>query len=647
MLDVITLTAKDKPTADIDGSLTVTQWAAVVTFTPENWYQPVSVGLEADPWYLLAPGRENWKTFAKRPHILSGIRGPLAVEGGTTAADRSLRPAVLLPGEGNGPLFEIAEQPPEAQQVDVLNVYADSSQEDHEGWLTATAITGLGMNAVPLDFSDQLGTGETMPFGEPTSFPAGISYGAIVVDPATGLFDQTAAYTTIEVLNILLGEGNDTLHISGTLLPGPDTKADGTPGVVAVHGGITTVHGGGNWMLPSGVIGGDTIIITGGAGPNSPLVVYGDTSQDGLWYSGDPRVQSVRSFGTKPFPAEIGNGDSRFIFPVGNPFTNAGNDVIDASTLFAGVAAGDLPSVGFTAYGGAGDDTIIGSAAHDYLAGGSGNDTISGGRGSDQIYGDNGVNVDVITRELTIPWRNASVYANRDGLEAGADVLHGDAVGSTGATTDEYDDIVFGDYGHVRQDVASALVGIIGGTTDEPVYGYVNPAQLQKIETAGRVREITTQRAEDGANDTITGDGGRDRLFGGNGSDTISGQNQSNVIFGDHGRMLYLEGADSVTILHLAVSINEAQGAADRSRPASTTTSSWAARPATRSTPEPGRTSCSVTTAASRASRKTFWSTTGPSRARTVTVPTMTTRSRCCSSSKATSRSAASSAATM
>ena len=69
--------------------------------------------LEADPWYQLAPGRENWKTFAKRPHILSGIRGPLAVEGGTTAADRSLRPAVLLPGEGNGPLF--ADRPAAAR----------------------------------------------------------------------------------------------------------------------------------------------------------------------------------------------------------------------------------------------------------------------------------------------------------------------------------------------------------------------------------------------------------------------------------------------------------------------------------------------------------------------------------------------------
>ena len=630
VLDLITLTTMARPPNALSGILTVMQWAAVVTFDATNWFTPVTVNLVADPFYVLQPGQENLRSFSKRPHLLSGIRGPLAVEGGATAANRSLRPAVLLPGEGNAPLFQVAPQPPEAQQVDVLNVYADSSQEDLRGTLTATAITGLGMSATPLDFTALVAlSGGTMPFGEPTIFPAGISYGAIVLDPVTGTFDATKAYTTIEVVNLLLGQGNDHLDITSTLVAGPDHNADGTLGDIAVHGGITTVHGGGNSLVAvtgtftrltattlrrtdgvswasagfvvgqrltvDGVvvgtvsaltgdvltvtggtfaaasytdttvaardpktaatrIGGDTIVITGGAGPDSPLVVHGDTSQDGRWYSGDPRVQSFASFGTKPFPNEVGNGDSRFIFPVANPFVYAGHDVIDASALFAGVAAGTLPTVGFTAYGGAGDDTIIGSAAADFLAGGSGDDTIIGGRGSDQIYGDNGVNVDVITRLLTIPWVNGSVFTNRDGLDAGRDTLHGDAVGSTGATTGEYDDIVFGDYGTVRQDVSEAVVGVAG---------YQRPSRLEKIQTAGRVREISTTRAEDGADDVITGDGGRDRIFGGNGDDTISGDGESDVVFGDHGRMLYVEGAASVTTLHLLESINTAQGGVD------------------------------------------------------------------------------------
>jgi Ca2+-binding RTX toxin-like protein len=640
-LDLMTLTTLARPPTALSGILTVMQWAAVVTFDSTNWWQPVTVDLVADPYYVLQPGQENLTSFSKRPHLLSGIRGPLAVEGGTTASDRSLRPAVLLPGEGNAPLFQIAPQPPEAQQVDVLNVYADSSQEDLRGTLTATAITGLGMNSTPLDFSALVASsGGAMPFGEPTTFPAGISYGAIVVNPLTGAFDPTAAYTTIEVLNLLLGQGNDHLDITSTLVPGPDHNADGSLGSVAVHGGITTVHGGGNSLIqvigtfsrPSATtlrrndgvswasagfvvgqvltvngtvvgtvsalsgdtltitggsfaaagytgatvaardpktgstrIGGDTIVITGGAGPNSPLVVHGDTSQDGRWYGGDPRVQSFLAFGTKPFPDEIGNGDSRFVFPVANPFVYAGHDVIDASALFAGVASGALPTVGVTAYGGAGDDTILGSAAPDFLAGGSGDDLIVGGRGSDQIHGDNGVDVDVITRELSIPWRNASVFANRDGLEAGQDTLHGDGVGSTGATTDEYDDIIFGDYGSVRQDTAEATLGVLvpGTSPSDTVYGYSRPTRLERIQTAGRVREIRTERAEDGAHDVITGDGGRDRIFGGNGDDTISGDGQSDVVFGDHGRMLYLEGTASVTILHLVESITEKQGGAD------------------------------------------------------------------------------------
>ena len=155
-------------------------------------------------------------------------------------------------------------------------------------------------------------------------------------------------------------------------------------------------------------MGGDTIVVgpAGGSvlgGPNSPLVVYGDTSQDGVWYSGDPTTVDGRDFGDKPFNPfttvpDAENEDDEWVFPVANPFRYAGNDVIDARALFAGTPAASLPTVGLTVYGGAGDDTIIGSQAGDHLAGGSGNDTISGGRGVDHIYGDTGINVDVLTR---------------------------------------------------------------------------------------------------------------------------------------------------------------------------------------------------------------------------------------------------------
>src|SRR5262249_23957997 len=143
------------------------------------------------------------------------------------------------------------------------------------------------------------------------------------------------------------------------------------------------------------------------------LVVYGDTSQDGVWYGGHPQEALGYEFGPKPFDPctkipDAQNEDDEWVFPLANPYTYAGNDVIDASALFAAVAPGSLPSVGFTRYGGAGDDLIIGSQAGDHLAGGSGDDEIRGLRGADHIYGDSGVNVNILTRGLSIDVANAS-----------------------------------------------------------------------------------------------------------------------------------------------------------------------------------------------------------------------------------------------
>ena len=117
----------------------MTQWAPQVTFTADNWYQPVTVTVAADPDYELQEGAENVINFAKQPHLLGGLQGPLQVEGGTTGADRSLHPAILLPGETNGPFFAIPPQPSEATQIDVLNVYSDSSIENLVGEMTSTS----------------------------------------------------------------------------------------------------------------------------------------------------------------------------------------------------------------------------------------------------------------------------------------------------------------------------------------------------------------------------------------------------------------------------------------------------------------------------------------------------------------------------
>ena len=272
-----------------------------------------------------------------------------------------------------------------------------------------------------------------MPFGEPSVYPGGISYGTIVWDPVTRTFLPTGVTTTIEVLNVLLGEGNDHLTITSTLVPGHDHNADGTLGPVAVHGGITTVHGGGNsWLQVRGDFTATPTTITrtdGVSWASAGFTVGAVITLDGTVVGtvsvperrdDDDHRRHVRRHVVHgqdrrgPRPEDGRDPDRRrhdhdhrrrrtelaarrlrrhdagrqlvqrrpappvdrrlrrpsrsrtrsatatpnFFFPLANPYHFAGNDVIDASALFAGVAAGALPTVGFTAYGGAGDDLI-------------------------------------------------------------------------------------------------------------------------------------------------------------------------------------------------------------------------------------------------------------------------------------------------
>src|SRR5690606_18235659 len=119
-----------------------------------------------------------------------------------------------------------------------------------------------------------------------------------------------------------------------------------------------------------------------------------------------------------PFPhlPDQENEDDEWVFGLANPFKWHGHDIIDASALFddydgdgeADNLAASAVSVGFTAYGGMGDDLIIGSQTGDHLAGGSGNDRIFGMRGTDHIYGDSGINVNILTRALHVTTLDAS-----------------------------------------------------------------------------------------------------------------------------------------------------------------------------------------------------------------------------------------------
>jgi hypothetical protein len=88
------------------------------------------IELQPDRFYEVPITREGVKVFPVSTHLLSKLRGPLAVEGGPTGADRSLNNGLKLPGEADAFLIAIGAQPPESQQIDVLNIFADSSQQD-------------------------------------------------------------------------------------------------------------------------------------------------------------------------------------------------------------------------------------------------------------------------------------------------------------------------------------------------------------------------------------------------------------------------------------------------------------------------------------------------------------------------------------
>jgi Ca2+-binding RTX toxin-like protein len=172
-----------------------------------------------------------------------------------------------------------------------------------------------------------------------------------------------------------MGSGNDSLTISSTL------------NTSALHGGLTTIHGGGNGRAIAGVgvttgtIAG-TGSVNGGGGPTSPLVIYGDTSQDASLVRQLPvrrrRHGHLRAGPTPTRPAPS-------TAAAGNPFDRNGDDVMTPKRRHAGGRSLGADALGIVIYGGAGNDTIRGTQVGDVLAGGSGDDKIYGNAGDDLL----------------------------------------------------------------------------------------------------------------------------------------------------------------------------------------------------------------------------------------------------------------------
>ena len=158
---------------------------------------PTTIPVVADPYFNVSAANAKLLEFPKVPHLLSAIKGPLSVQGGPTGNEHAVINApVMLPQESNSPAFGVGPQPPENQQVNVLNIFDDGSQQDQMGTLSSMALTGFEMGP-GLNFTGhngyQPGNPSKPTFGEPAVFPSGISFGSITVDRRRSTSRPTSA----------------------------------------------------------------------------------------------------------------------------------------------------------------------------------------------------------------------------------------------------------------------------------------------------------------------------------------------------------------------------------------------------------------------------------------------------------------------
>jgi hypothetical protein len=287
--------------------------------------------------------------FPAQPHMTDGVQGPLVIDGTATAVPGPLPATQILPGERNTPPTYVAPPPYLTGLVSTLNVFNDGQPigvTGHMGAIPGGELTAL--NTLPINPGsdsnlykeiDGLNMGSGLSFSGPNA-------------PNTGAvgFAGGITYGHLDVVDVLLG---NRLH-NGTFGLDNDPWATHFNISDALPNAITLVQGGG---------GDKKITVSGGGAWNAPLVVFGNTSQDGHYYDSTTSALTGR----------------------GRVYTSAGQSVIDGST-------DPNPLV---IYGGPGNSLIYGSAGGDQIAGGGGLDTIYAGSGNDIIRANDGFNLDL------------------------------------------------------------------------------------------------------------------------------------------------------------------------------------------------------------------------------------------------------------
>jgi Ca2+-binding RTX toxin-like protein len=458
------------------------------------------------------------------PHQTNVLAGPLVIDGGAVTPPDLLQ-SVRLPTEQDAALTPLPAQTANPNRVATLNVFDDLNTTGQTGTLGDISSDQLAtlqalypdapFATMPIaDFGEIEGLGTS---AAPQSFDLGT-----LTTPTTLSSDGGIVFGSLDIVDILLGTGNDTFTTTDT-----------------VQNVINLVQGGG---------GTNDLIAKGGGGYFSPLLLFGGTSQNGQYY----------------------NSTSTHLTGWAREFTYPTPSAYPATTLDASL---DYNTV--ILYGGAGAASIYGGGGGDQIAGGSGDDNIYAGQGNDIIHANDGFNVD-LTHSLPQDLNNGfpglivtnessqSDFPSSDPLNPVSDFIYG-GIGH---------DIVFMVHGQVDQ-FASAITGptnVFDAYTVDPVsfglsfffggYGastivfagsgqqsidvhHTNQANIvikngfvdfqEPDGWISHLAKIGSSSPGSGGNDTIQTGNGNDFIIAGTGFDKITGGDGNKIVLGDDG----------------------------------------------------------------------------------------------------------------
>jgi Ca2+-binding RTX toxin-like protein len=231
--------------------------------------------------------------------------------------------------------------------------------------------------------------------------------------------------------------------------------------------------------------GSDRLVVNGGGGADPFSVTPGDGSSFG-------EVTFTRNPGFSIF---INSTETLAVFG------NDGDDVIDASTLTAGLIALELS-------GGAGNDTIIGSSGPDLIDAGPGNDSVDANPGADTILLGDGDDQNI--------WNNGD----------GSDTVLGEGgndrqIVNGGTAADQFEVTAGTAPFEVRLARLSPGPFTVDMATVETLE--VNSADGDDLIDAGTLPAnlIALQLSAGAGNDTIIGSSGADQIDAGPGNDSV------------------------------------------------------------------------------------------------------------------------------